>query len=171
MVYVGPLRETNCCFPHAQNYINFQMVKVRRMLTEILLAVTDVELQSIAKDVYRKAKQNAAKGSTWGKLLVPHCRKYFLFSPKAGMSAATFKRVVLWENANFSFKVSALFRWVFFFKILHSSNYFPILFHFLLFMAVIFQVLTQIVLKQHLQLIKCILHLDSNFTRTTTFFK
>ena len=140
------------------------------MLTEILLAVTDVELESIAKDVYRKAKQNAAKGSTWGKLLVPQCRKYFLFGHKTGISAVTFKRVVLLVNANFNFQVSALFRWVFF-KILHSRNYFPILFPSCLFMAVIFQVLTKIVIKQHLHFIRCILHLDSNFTRTTTFFK
>lgn len=43
------------------------MLKVRRMLTEILLAVTDTELENIAKEVYRKAKQTASKGSTWNK--------------------------------------------------------------------------------------------------------
>ena len=35
------------------------------MLTEILLAVTDSELESIAKEVYRKAKEAASKGRYW----------------------------------------------------------------------------------------------------------
>ena len=45
-----------------------QMLKVRRMLTEILLSVTDDEVEDIAKEVYRKAKETASKGSIWSML-------------------------------------------------------------------------------------------------------
>ena len=38
------------------------MMKVKQWLTEILLGVTSEELTSVAKEVYKKAKQKAAKG-------------------------------------------------------------------------------------------------------------
>ena len=37
-------------------------MKVRRMLTEILLEVTDSEVYDIARNVYNKAKSSASKG-------------------------------------------------------------------------------------------------------------
>ncbi len=38
------------------------MVKVRRMLTEILLEVTNEEIEDIAREVIKKEKQRALKG-------------------------------------------------------------------------------------------------------------
>lgn len=38
------------------------MMKVRRMLTEVLLEVTDSEVHSIARDVYNKSRAQASKG-------------------------------------------------------------------------------------------------------------
>ena len=100
------------------------------MLTEILLAVTDVELETIAKDVYRKAKQNAAKGSTWGKLLLPCCHAYFLFN-----HSMSFERVVHQFKANFDFKEVKLFGWVHIFEILPFSSSFCVVFFFCFFLA------------------------------------
>ena len=39
-----------------------QMLKVRRMLTEILIGVTDEEITLVAQDVYAREKTRAAKG-------------------------------------------------------------------------------------------------------------
>lgn len=39
------------------------MMKVRKMLTEILLDVTNSEIESVCKEVFHKAKNRAAKGS------------------------------------------------------------------------------------------------------------
>ena len=86
------------------------------MLTEILLAVTDVELETIAKDVYRKAKQNAAKGSTWGKLLHPYCCANFIFSHSK--SEVSFRRVVYRIELNFDFKELKLFGLMHLFEII-----------------------------------------------------
>lgn len=38
------------------------MMKVRRMLTEVLLEVTDDEISSIANSVYHKAKSRQSRG-------------------------------------------------------------------------------------------------------------
>lgn len=40
------------------------MLKVRRMLTEVLLEVTESEIQQVARDVYKKARAKASKGTT-----------------------------------------------------------------------------------------------------------
>ena len=48
------------------------------MLTEILLSVTDSEVENIAKEVYRKAKEAASKGSTWNKLFIPSITLSFM---------------------------------------------------------------------------------------------
>ena len=53
------------------------MMKVRKLLTEILLDVTSDELVSVAKQVCRKAKLKAAKGIT---SLVLHHPKYSLLT-------------------------------------------------------------------------------------------
>ena len=39
------------------------MMKVRRMLTEVLLEVTDDEISSIANSVYHKAKSRQSRGT------------------------------------------------------------------------------------------------------------
>lgn len=38
------------------------MMKVRRMLTEVLLEVTDSEVHGIAREVYNKSRSSASKG-------------------------------------------------------------------------------------------------------------
>jgi len=52
------------------------MMKVRKLLTEILLDVTSDEVLSVAKQVYRKAKLKAAKGIT--SLVMHHLKNPFL---------------------------------------------------------------------------------------------
>ena len=41
---------------------SFQMAKVRRMLTEILLEVTNEEIEDISREVMKKEHQKALKG-------------------------------------------------------------------------------------------------------------
>ena len=41
----------------------FQLLAVRKMLTEVLISVTTSEIESVAKEVYAKEKQKASKGS------------------------------------------------------------------------------------------------------------
>lgn len=55
------------------------MFKVRKMLTEILLDVTNQETEAVAKEVYYKAKNKVAKGS-----LKTQC--YFLKEPLRAMN-------------------------------------------------------------------------------------
>lgn len=43
-------------------FLSYQMMKVRRMLTEILLEVTDSEVYDIARSVYNKARAKSSKG-------------------------------------------------------------------------------------------------------------
>ena len=50
-------------------------MKVRRMLTEILLDVTHRELEDIAREVHRKAKLTASKG-TWSDCKLRCCIMY-----------------------------------------------------------------------------------------------
>ena len=40
------------------------MLRVRQMLTEILLGVTSEEIESVAREVYSKEKRKAQKGIT-----------------------------------------------------------------------------------------------------------
>ena len=46
-------------------HLLFQMVKVKKTLTEVLLEVTNNEIMDIAREVYNKAKSKAAKGTTY----------------------------------------------------------------------------------------------------------
>ena len=39
------------------------MVRVRRMLTEVLLEVTNEEIESVASEVYMKARRRISKGT------------------------------------------------------------------------------------------------------------
>lgn len=41
------------------------MIKVKKTLTEVLLDVTNSEIQEIAREVFSKAKTKAAKGTHW----------------------------------------------------------------------------------------------------------
>ena len=112
------------------------------MLTEILLGVTDSELESIAKDVYRKAKQNAAKGSTWSKLIYPY--HYAYFYSNHSISVETFKRVVhLFSKSELIYKVfeiicrNFIFIWAYLFKIMSQNRSFNFICH-LTFPSVLF---------------------------------
>lgn len=58
MLLVVMLKTLNYDF----SFFQYQMMKVRKMLTEILLDVTNSELKSVCKEVLLKEKSRAAKG-------------------------------------------------------------------------------------------------------------